>query len=369
MFPVCSWPVAARSLVAAVCAALVLNAATEVAATSPRLTFDVAPMVACRDVTAPEFAAANPDERLVEVQIEISTLLTSGKEEDLVEYTFLITSPSQSLVVADYLPRTTLDSRYASTIAIEKERESERSAGLSISGAWDHLVHISGSGDRKRKENATVRYELHAPLEPVTASGTVQRGRGVYFKIRPARQAALEGSRQFQLTLRAPRHWRGDYVHVHCQAVGMARGVVRSLDEPVHCGRRDFFVALYLAGDSQAKARAAAMVRSEAALIKTLAGNRQHWDAPTPSLRQFLVPPWDTRAARHDARREDARRELERWIFDPGAPTPSAADELEPSLQTTLSSYLDARAALRSLNGIAEDKPAAGLDTINKEAE
>ena len=45
----------------------------------PRVQFDMPFAVACRDVTPPEFAAANPGHKLVEAELAISSLLAGGR--------------------------------------------------------------------------------------------------------------------------------------------------------------------------------------------------------------------------------------------------------------------------------------------------
>src|SRR5688572_13932330 len=75
-------------------------------AESPRVHFDMPLVIACRDVTSPEFAAANPSHRLVEARFEISALLLAGQERDLTQVFIKIDSPPRSLLVVDYLPKT-----------------------------------------------------------------------------------------------------------------------------------------------------------------------------------------------------------------------------------------------------------------------
>src|SRR5436189_2977143 len=72
---------------------------------SPRVEFDVATSVACRDVTTLEFAAAFPGERLMQATFSISSLVRRGREGDLVEFFYRIESPNGTLRIVDHLPR------------------------------------------------------------------------------------------------------------------------------------------------------------------------------------------------------------------------------------------------------------------------
>ncbi len=218
----------------------------------PRIRFDMMPVVACRDVTDDEFAAMYPAERLIEAKFEISSMMAEGSESDLTEFVFRMTSPQQSFRIADYSPRTKLASDYAGGIAIEKKKEDSKGLGLVASGGWE-AAKINAHGDAGSKESLITKYELVAPMESVTASGTIQGGHGVYFKLRPSRQDTLEGAKSYQVVFRTSSDWRADIMHVHCEARGMQRGIVRQLDDEVRCGLAEFPIAMYLAGDEQAK--------------------------------------------------------------------------------------------------------------------
>ena len=144
----------------------------------PNVRFDTLPAVACRDVTDDEFAAVNPGERLLEAKFEISSMLDSGSEADLTEFFFRMTSPQQSFRIADYSPRTKLASDYNGGITIEKKQEDSKGLGLAVTGGW-YAPNVTGHGDASRKQTLTTKYELVAPMESVTASGTIQPKRSV----------------------------------------------------------------------------------------------------------------------------------------------------------------------------------------------
>src|SRR5688572_20576391 len=67
-------------------ALLVLFVASPAMAEAPRVQFDLPYTVACRDVTPPNFAAVNPEQKLVEVRLAISSLVVAGEERDLTQY-------------------------------------------------------------------------------------------------------------------------------------------------------------------------------------------------------------------------------------------------------------------------------------------
>ncbi len=244
-------------------------------AASPDVSFDVTPSVGCRDVTTAEFAEANPDERLVEAQIEVSSLIRQGNEEDLLQYFYRFDSPRRTLRIVDYAPQTTLASDLAGNVTIEKKEESTKGLAATVTAPFAWPVKLAGSGELASKTLDSTRYELVPPMTAVAASGTLDRGYGVYFKLKPSRSTSLEGSKRFSMTFRVPRNWRADYVHLSCTASAAVQGLLGPLDEPFVCGRRKFVVALYAEGDASAKAAAERLVRAESELLKSISANRK----------------------------------------------------------------------------------------------
>jgi hypothetical protein len=254
-------------------AASVLPCAASAAALD--VSFDVTPSVACRDVTTAEFAEANPDERLVEARFEVSSLIRRGKEDALLEYFYRVESPWRTLRITDYTPKTTLASDMAGNVAVEDKREATRGLGVTVAAPLDWPVKFGSSGELAAKNLHATRYELVPPMTAVAASGTLDRGHSVYFKLRPSRSTSLEGAKSFTLVARVAAGWRADYVHLTCTATGVTKGLISPLDEQTVCGRRRFVVALYAEGDASAKSAAERLVRAESELLKTISANRQ----------------------------------------------------------------------------------------------
>lgn len=249
--------------------------ASPACAAALEVSFDVTPSIACRDVTPPEFAEANPDERLVEAQVEVSSLIRRGKEQALLEYFYRFDSPRRTLRISDYAPKTTLASEVAGNIAVEDKQEATRGLGVTVASPLDWPVKFGSSGELGTKNLHSTRYELVPPMSTVAASGTLDRGHSVYFKLRPSRSTSLEGSRSFTLVFRVASDWRADYVRLSCTAVSQTTGLLGSLDERTACGQKRFVVALYATGDASAKAAAERLVRAESELWKTVSANRQ----------------------------------------------------------------------------------------------
>ncbi len=234
--------------------------------------FDVTYLIACPDITPGDFAQANQHERLVEAAFNISSLIKRGRESDLEEFFYRIESPEKSLRIVDHLPRTQVTSSIIGHVAVEKKNEKSSSLGLGVSGVYEG-VKGNASGQISRKSGVVLRYDMLPPTELLTASGTMNRERGVYFKLKPSSLTSLEGAKQFVCVFRVPKHWRGDCVRIHCQATQRKRPLFSPLRSPAVCGRSDFLVGLYAEGDEAARQTVVEVIRAEDRL---LALSRKH---------------------------------------------------------------------------------------------
>jgi hypothetical protein len=255
----------------------------------PQLQFDAQNRIGCRDVTPAEFAALNPDERLVEARFQVSALLQRGGEDDLVQLVYRIVSLRRTMRVVDYVPKTVLATDVADKVAVEEhtDRDEHFAFGLAAPTTWTGKA--TANGELNVKSQQSRRYELLPPLTMIAASGTTDRGYGVYFKVKPSRRWSVEGSQELRVVFRVARDWRGDCVHLTCQAAGTLRTPVPPLSETITCGVRRFTIALYAEGDLAAKAAAERLVRAESDLLRTVSANRREVQKRlSPTLAQKL---------------------------------------------------------------------------------
>jgi hypothetical protein len=215
--------------------------------------FDLPRTTPCRDVTTAEFFLSNPNERLVEARFQISSLIRSGGEDDLVQFFYRFDCRTPGAEVVGYLPQTTLTSDVAGNVGVQRINEDSKTLGLAVTGAFDHIVSGTGTGNLNSKNTTNIQYDLLPPLEMVAASGTLNRGTGVYFKLKPNSQSSLEGGKEFIVVLRVPHDWRGDMMEVRCQASGYRNTSAPPFEERGSIGGQRFLVALYMEGDEQAK--------------------------------------------------------------------------------------------------------------------
>jgi len=229
--------------------ALTITAGT-VSAGDAKAVFDVPDKIECRDVTPTKCAAAYPDVKVIEGTIRISASLVEGTEDSVVDFTYMISSPEMRLKVLDYLPNTILESRYADDrIEVTDRLEDTDTTNLEALAGYS-IFSISASRSQVNRRTESNQYERIAPKALVLASGTMNRGHGVFYKLRRSNTASLEGAKEFTFLARVPNNWRGDW----CTVVCTSRANKRTLfgNSVVSAGAARVDVGLHLAGDKEA---------------------------------------------------------------------------------------------------------------------
>jgi hypothetical protein len=240
-------------------------AAQPALATSSEVRFDAPFLVSCRDVTTDAFAASSPHQRLVEARFDITALPADDQSPQGLQYLYHFVSPTGTVQIVDYQPRTSQATQWAGNVSIERQQETGKSLGVSLSGGAQPLAQGAASADRTEKSTAQIRYELKPPMEVILVAGTVQRGTGVYFKLLPSAESAWEGSHEFVIVMRVSRDWRGDVMYLRCEAQQDQRGRVASR------GVSRFVVGIHAAGDEEARLAAENLNHAEQALRRAVA--------------------------------------------------------------------------------------------------
>jgi hypothetical protein len=228
----------------------------------------------------PQVAAAEPsqsaisDSSLVTVQLRLSSMIESPEAPRIDQWLVRCQPRDSDVRIADYAPRTETSSDLASPIQVKQSEEESHSFGLSVDGAYGHAVRANSGLDRGKKNTSTLQFDKVAPMQVVTASGTINRGRGVYFKLRWTAEQILEGEKTFDLTLRVPPQWRGSLVDVSVVAHA-ERKSFGGWDRPSQTiGSANFVVAVYREGDHEAATSARALSDAEHVLRNIVAEQR-----------------------------------------------------------------------------------------------
>ncbi|MBX3411744.1 MAG: hypothetical protein KF708_03410 [Pirellulales bacterium] len=220
-----------------------------VAAEDVRILFDVPDKIECHDVTPEKCAATHPHLKVIEAKFRVSASVAAGTEAEVVDFTYMISSPKLRLKILDFLPNTTLESRYTDdriVVADIIEESDAKSIDAQVGYSIFSLNAVKNQLSRKTEQN---QYERIAPKALVLASGTMNRGHGVFFKLRPSNAASLEGSKEFSFLAIVPRAWRADWCTFVCTARASKKSIVGNAVCNAGVCKAD--VGLYLLGDRE----------------------------------------------------------------------------------------------------------------------
>ena len=247
-------------------------------AADTQVIFDISDTIECRDVTPKDFVAAHPSLKVIEAKFQVSARFIEGSEADLVDFLYMLVSPELRLKIQDYLPNTTLESTMADDrIEVTATTESSNAITEDARVAYKVLA-LGGSKNDTEKKTESDHYKEIVPKAMVLASGTMNREHGVFFKLKPSKEASLEGTKTFTCLAIVPKNWRGDWCVISCAARAKKKSLFSSSIVPA--GTEHAQVGLHLAGDREARLRAEKLCKVQEAndRVRTTAEN-QHSNA------------------------------------------------------------------------------------------
>ena len=252
----------------------VLQPSSLYSADLPVLQFDIKHHVACVDVAQSGQFKAVAGKRLIQVKIPVSTLVHQGSSQGLLQVLIRFENPDRLVEVIDYSPKTTLATDIVGNIGIETKQDKSAAVGITLAGNQAG-IRGSTSADIGSKRGKSVKWQHLPPLELLSASGTIARGSGVYFKLKPSKRTSLEGNRDFVLLLQVPEGWQSGVLHIDCRAEAEQRSSFTNWSEKVTCGHNRFVVALYAANNKKAQGRANRLVSADKRLRQIAHVHRQ----------------------------------------------------------------------------------------------
>jgi len=244
-------------------ALLVLSASSSRAET-PLVAFDVPLIAECRDVTPAGFRE-NYKREVIEVVFKISPQLMVGEEKDLKRLHYEI-STEQQMPVVGYLP----NAQVATDVVDGKIAIQNGSHHGEISFRYLILPNTGDGNLTGDLASSHAQFGLLAPKQLLIGSGTIERGCGVYYELRPTTQDTLQRQRDFACLFEVPAAWRADFVTIRCQSRGTKRGLGGLVDSEVVCGSGLFCVGLYKRDDGEARAYADQLARKQQAYFNQL---------------------------------------------------------------------------------------------------
>lgn len=346
-------------LVASLCIALAVS--PTVSASEPYvISFDLPPTAVATPVAClrGDTLVASDESEPVEITLRLSSLVSGGAFPQIDRWMIRCVPRQTSWRVVDYSPRTETASDYVGSIQVKSADEESQSFGMAIDAAQGNLVRGHFGVDQGSKQSESLQYERHAPLHAVTAAGTIERGRGVYYKLRWTSTQVLEGEKEFKITFDVPPGFRAGLVDVSVVAIGRPakrNAVVGAFSQiPVlgddagamrRLGEARFVVAVYAEGDPVARQAANAITDAEATLRREAAKVRA--TSPSRSLSTLIRHV----AAKLDADAVDLHSDwAERMVFDNADPhTDPIIRRLPAEIRVIALDYCDARRKLVTL--------------------
>jgi len=248
--------------------AAALAMAVDARADSPQVAFDVAPTIACREVTPEAFAELHPDAKVMEAKFAVSVRLLRGRERELQEISIDVESVEKRMKVFDLEPKTRLASDVEGNIEVVTTNEKSRSAGVDVDGSVV-LPYGAVKGDLRPGANVggstrdvtTEKLQRLPTKQVVVVSGTTGGGHGAFFKLKPSSQSTLEGMHELTCRFVVPAGWQADWLQVTCRAKAEAKQFFLSDVEQV--GYKQLLVGLYEAGSEEAQAAASALAAAQ----------------------------------------------------------------------------------------------------------
>jgi hypothetical protein len=225
---------------------LLLIASEAATAATPRVSFDIAQVVSCREVTAPECLKDRPQVPVMEVVFDVSARVTEGSESDLRSITYEITSPGRELTFVGFAPMTMLASEAADGVITVEEHEAPAQLNIEYAGSQAKLqAPLRTPVDKK------VTVKKVAPKKLLISSGTFDRAHGLYFTFYRSPFDTLQRTQPLICYFEADASFRADYLRLTCRAEVAGRE-----DGGAEPGTSQFQIAIYREGDDQARAAA-----------------------------------------------------------------------------------------------------------------
>lgn len=304
--------------------------------------FDVQPIAPATVVENSSVAPQMPNSRFVQVRLDSSVIVPTAFQGDVVEAVIQISSRKESIQVADYWPKTEMYTTVVGYKLVAENSDHMQRMSLNAVGGYPGIVSANGNTYQHEIDQRAVQYEEEPAKKLLTASGTVGRRTGVYFKLRSTPQMVLEGSRTFVLLLEVPQSWRGDVLEVEMVAYG--KGSDNPSKKSKQVGRNRFLVAVYSDGDIAAAESAMRFVQQQSKLRQVanyFADKVEHKSFPSPIHRLGQVLDIYEPIIPSDY--------LEKWLFGQSGSQPPSA--LPVDLRVAMLDYADQRTQLESLSG------------------
>ena len=227
--------------------------------------FDAPAMIAVRPISPERLSAREESsEKVIELLIPVTSEIGMQDRGEISSFRYDIVWNQQSYPLVDYAPKTQTVSEIEGLIDVEKNEDQAKGIGGSLNGRFPDMVNGSIKADLSSRTGSTIKYQERPQHDVLVASGTVNRGCGVFFRFHPSKQTTLEGGRDLVIAFRVPRTWSGGVIKLKCSVTGKRR-IIGSWSDSFEESCM-FVIPIYLEGDDRARKAARDFVDSETRL-------------------------------------------------------------------------------------------------------
>lgn len=328
------------------------------AAAIAQVAYDVNPSVVARDIAYSGLLSQMPNSRMVEVQLDVSALFKPGETAKVTEYTIKVTSRHEDVQVADYSPRTELQSDVMGPMQVTQDADRVREASIRGAGGYPGAGSVYGYAYGHDNSREVIVYAKKPAMELATASGTLERRRGVYFKVKESSQTTLEGARPLKIVFEVPKEWRADLLDITIDTVGHES---HSSKKTRLLSVQKFVVAVYQEFDDHAATVANNYVKHQSHLAQTA---RVY--ASTIEQRSFPTPLHKLGAKLDIYEPNIPQNWFDALVYAPG--TSYAMDKisrLPVDLRVVILNYLDQKGLVEQMSGCCQKSQIATVPASN----
>ena len=225
--------------------------------------------------------------------LRLSSMIASPELQKVDQWVVTCKPRGSAIRIQDFTPRTQTSSGIDGPIQVKITDENTKSIGGTLNGECTQVVRGTLGADIGSKRIHAEQFNRIAPESTLIASGTIDRGQGVYFKLRCSAQQVLDGEKQFQLVFSVPDAWRSGLIDVHVIAeTHQSRfgGLEKSTKT---LGESDFVIAVFREGDLLAQQSSHRMASSEKRLRTIQDSNSVDKPVTLPSAIRYFAAKLD----------------------------------------------------------------------------
>ena len=294
-----------------------------------KIRFDVDSIIECQEITPSKDQRRPTEGRLIRIPVLVSADVDDDLRKNLTQIRIDIQFLQRGNSVFDYSPQTTSHTRIQGPVSIEKHDEKNGSFGFNLSGSYEPVRGSANVGLGKKKRTS-VRYQELPEKTLVSATGTVNRRSGVYFKFLKYSEVPWDSERNLSVIAQVPEFWRAGVIRITVVAEAN-RSILPGIKDRYSVAKKIFYVPFVQQGDREAFRLASDLNRQASKVRKLVASS-----SPTPYSNSGSIRLAD----------------LNRWYIRPSR-DPSKFQRLPKQQKETFTRFNDLRFKMFSMNSDA----------------